>query len=147
MAGGERGADTHAPRLLRGHVGPWGPYAPRADQLAVGEPKWVRTRQFGSVAAISRPVVTKEVSTNRSVLGDRDRRVPIPANRAGVNRVLVPLERADEPSPLLGFFIWQDRTALAPTTGLALSAALDFGRRGRDRGARRGQGSRRRKRV
>src|SRR5437867_9799052 len=29
MAGGERGADTHAPQLLGGHVGPWGPYAPR----------------------------------------------------------------------------------------------------------------------
>jgi len=34
-----------------------------------------------------------------------------------VNRVLVPLERADEPSPLLGFSIWQDRTASAPHHG------------------------------
>jgi len=25
---GERGADTHAPRLLGGHVDPWGPDAP-----------------------------------------------------------------------------------------------------------------------
>jgi len=29
MAGGERGADTHAPPIAWEHVGPWGPSAPR----------------------------------------------------------------------------------------------------------------------
>jgi hypothetical protein len=41
MAGGERGADTHAPRFARGHVGPWGPYAPRGKAMRCRPSTWV----------------------------------------------------------------------------------------------------------
>ena len=77
MAGGERGADTHAPRLLGEHVGPWGPYAPpwgpyapRADKLAVGEPKWVRTPPV----RLRRGHFTASPNADQKAVGDADRR-------------------------------------------------------------------------
>src|SRR5947209_1588004 len=39
--GGERGADTHAPRFAQGHVGPWGPYAPRGSAMRCRPSTWV----------------------------------------------------------------------------------------------------------
>src|SRR5207249_1261512 len=68
MAGGERGADTHAPPIAWGHVGPWGPYAPRwrARQRDRGVPP-LRPGRDPSFTLISHsvapgPVVTRSLT-------------------------------------------------------------------------------------
>src|SRR5436309_6854265 len=56
MAGGERGADTHAPRLLGDTSVPGDRAHPGPISLPLGSRNESGRRQFGSIAAISRPI-------------------------------------------------------------------------------------------
>ncbi len=81
-------ADTHGPRLLGGHVGPWGPYAPRGRAVAKKRRSVGGSPSFSTVSVSSSPLTHTGGGIGLTVpLQPRRQRRQLPPRRRRTGRL------------------------------------------------------------